>query len=175
MSQPSLCPHEHAASNVGTYIRILSLSGCFLPSHSRLTAICLKQNVERSGQDPHVPACGGGCVSIAVCTGRSCLRRAPLAARGPRAVPGSGGPCRRAGQRPQHLAPQVTPPAAPGTRHPAPGLRCGVPGRLPRQNREPEEERADRPPAVRLPGLQPSPPAPQHQPCGRASLTNRSD
>lgn len=91
-------------------------------------------------------------------------------AAGPAALPGivlSAAAPRPEPQR--HLSPQVTPATAPGTRHPAPRLSCGVPGRLPRQNREPEEERAARPPAARLLGLQPSPPAPQPQPRGRAS------
>lgn len=122
----------------------------FLPSHSRLAAILNKTWTEAGRARGFRPVAAG-----------ELEPRFVRAAPGPR-VAGSSGR-QGASARPAlprawgalsapRLVPPVTPAAAPGTQHPARGLRCGVLCRLPRRNREPEEERADLPPATRLRG-----------------------
>lgn len=125
------------------------------------------------------PAAAGGfgarLVQARVC-GAAVAARGPRAERrrGAAAGPAEGAPCRAAPSalRPRrrgppaapagppaphpHLVPQVTPAAAPGARHPAPGSRCCVLRRLPRHNQEPEEGRPE--------------PPPRHGPRGRAEF-----
>lgn len=117
---PEILCHSHALlgpqkaeCNASTYIRILPLlrSRRFLRSHSRLTAISPKQNRERSGRDPQVPARGGGWIWSAARTGpRVWGGSGRQGASGRAAARGSGRPC-RGGAVPGSALSAAAPPA----------------------------------------------------------------
>ncbi|CAN8211046.1 unnamed protein product [Coccothraustes coccothraustes] len=129
---PCLCPPKHAECTAGTYIRTLPLPGAHVSYQSApasLQSVLNKTGSEVGRTRRFRPVLAGEFgrrfVQARVCG-------AALAARGPRAVRRRGAAAvpaggLRAGPRPQPAPCYPSDPGCrSGTRHPAPGLRCGV-------------------------------------------------